>query len=236
MALLCAAFAALGTWQVHRRTWKLDLIARVDERVGAAASDAPARSEWPRLDPARDEYRHVRLVGTFDHTRETLVTASTELGYGFWVVTPLRTGDGSVVLVNRGFVPPELRDPSRRREGQMAGQVSVTGLLRLSEPGGAFLRRNDPGGHRWYSRDVAAIASARDLGETAPFFVDADRTRNPGSNPVGGLTVIDFPNNHLVYALTWYGLAAMSAGALGWLLRENLRGPEGTPLGPDRTD
>ena len=148
--------------------------------------------------------------------------AVTGLGGGFWVLTPLRRADGSLVLVNRGFVPGDRRDPATREAGQVAGEATVTGLLRLTEPKGAFLRSNAPKDDRWYSRDVAAIAAARDLTGVAPYFVDADATPNPGGLPVGGLTVIAFPNNHLVYAITWYGMALMLAGAVVYLLR---RGP-----------
>ncbi len=128
------------------------------------------------------------------------------------MVTPLRREDGSLVLVNRGFVPGSRKDPATRQEGQVSGPVEVVGLLRLTEPGGAFLRANDPGRDRWYSRDVAAIAAAKGLPDTAPYFVDADAAPNPGGLPIGGLTVVAFPNNHLVYAITWYGLALMLAG------------------------
>ncbi len=208
----------LGTWQVERRAWKLDLIARVDARVHAPAVSAPGPAEWPRVGPD-DAYRHVRLSGTFLHDRETLVQAVTERGGGFWVLTPLRRPDGSLVLVNRGFVPGDRRDPATREPGQVAGETTVTGLLRLTEPKGAFLRSNDPTDDRWYSRDVAAIAAARGLTEVAPYFVDAGATPNPGGLPVGGLTVIAFPNNHLVYAITWYGMALMLAGAMVYVLR-----------------
>jgi len=128
------------------------------------------------------------------------------------VLTPLRTTDGNVVLVNRGFVPPERREPATRRDAD-TGAVTVTGLLRMTEPKGAFLRTNDPSANRWYSRDVAAIAAARGLAPVAPFFIDADATLNPGGYPIGGLTVITFANNHLIYALTWFALAFMLANA-----------------------
>lgn len=212
--LLAAGFAGLGVWQVERRAWKLALIARVDARVHAAPSALPPRAEW-----TRDQvYRRVRVSGVFQNDRETLVQAVTELGPGWWVLTPLRT-DAATVLVNRGFVPQDLRDSRTRRKGQPAGPVTITGLLRESEPGGGFLRSNDSAGGRWYSRDVAAIARARGLANTSPFFVDADATPNPGGYPVGGLTVIDFPNNHLIYALTWFGLALLSIVGAVLLLR-----------------
>jgi surfeit locus 1 family protein len=210
--LAFAILVGLGVWQVHRLAWKRDLIARVDARVHAPAAPAPQPAEWPQVTATKDEYRHVRVTGSFLNDRETLVQAVTELGAGSWVLTPLKADDGAIYLVNRGFVPPDRRSPASRPDGQIAGETAVTGLLRLSEPGGAFLRRNDPAGERWFSRDVVAIAAARGLDDVAPFFIDADATRVPGGYPVGGLTVISFPNNHLVYAITWFGLATMLVG------------------------
>ena len=210
--LLAAAFAGLGVWQVERRAWKLDLIARVEAGVDAAPRALPRRWSEDRV------YTRVRTRGVFLHDRETLVQAVTDLGPGWWVLTPLRTATG-IALVNRGFVPGERRDPAARRAGQVAGPVTVTGLLRASEPGGGFLRGNDAAADRWYSRDVAAIARARGLGTTAPFFIDADASPSPGGFPVGGLTVVKFRNNHLVYALTWFALAGLSLGGAALLLR-----------------
>ncbi|CZT36315.1 SURF1 family protein [Rhizobium sp. 9140] len=205
---------ALGIWQVQRLFWKLDLIERVDARVHAAPVEAPRADQWSSITPGNDEYRHISVSGTFRHDAETLVQATTERGPGFWVVTPLVRDDGTTVLVNRGFVPPDRRDPSSRSAGNVPGSTRIVGLLRLSEPGGGFLRENDPSGDRWYSRDVAAIATARGLDHAAPYFIDADGTENPGGLPIGGLTRVVFPNNHLVYALTWFALAAMLIGAM----------------------
>ncbi|RYD42410.1 MAG: SURF1 family protein, partial [Sphingomonadales bacterium] len=123
--------------------------------------------------------------------------------------TPLET-PRFTLLVNRGFVPKDRRDAKVRAVGNVVGVVTVTGLLRLTEPEGAFLRSNDPAADRWFSRDVAAIAKARGLRNAAPYFVDADARPNPGGYPVGGLTVVRFPDNHLVYALTWFALCALS--------------------------
>uniref|UniRef100_UPI00313B2D6D SURF1 family protein n=1 Tax=Inquilinus sp. OTU3971 TaxID=3043855 RepID=UPI00313B2D6D len=210
---------ALGVWQVERRAWKLDLIARVDQRVAAEAVAPPGPSGWARVDADQDEYRHVRVSGRFLNDREAQVVASTVKGSGYWVLTPLQTEGGTVVLVNRGFVPTENRDPATRAAGQVEGPVTVTGLLRITEPKGGFLRSNAPSEERWYSRDVAAIAAARGLTNVAPYFIDADATPNPGGLPIGGLTVIAFPNSHLVYALTWFGLAALLALGVGYAVR-----------------
>lgn len=211
-------FAALGIWQLERLQWKLDLIARVEARIHAPPAPLPDAARWADLDRHDYEYRRVHAQGTFVHDRETLVQALTERGAGFWVLTPLRTTQG-LVLVNRGFVPPDKRDAASRAAGLVPGPVTVTGLMRASEPRGTLLRANDPVAGRWYSRDVAAIAEAQRLGAVAPFFIDADATPNPRGYPVGGLTVVKFRNSHLVYALTWFALAALSAAGAFLLLR-----------------
>ena len=152
----------------------------------------------------------------------TLVQAVTDYGAGFWVLTPMKTDAGWTVLVNRGFVPAERRAAATSGP---AGVTTATGLLRITEPKGGFLRSNDPAADRWYSRDVAAIARARRLSHVAPYFIDADATPNPGGYPIGGLTVIAFPNSHLSYALTWFTMAILSIVGLVLLLRRE-RGSE----------
>ncbi|EJC85715.1 hypothetical protein Rleg4DRAFT_7604 [Rhizobium leguminosarum bv. trifolii WSM2297] len=219
LALLAAALSALGTWQVQRLAWKRELIARVDERVHAAPVPAPAQADWGKVNAADDEYRRVSATGTLANDKETLVYASTVLGPGYWVMTPLSLADGTAILVNRGFVPIDRRDPATRREGELSGPVEITGLMRMTEPKGSLLQSNDAAADRWYSRDVAAIAQKRVAGAIAPYFIDADAAANPGGLPVGGLTIIHFPNNHLVYAITWYGLAAMAIALLLFILR-----------------
>lgn len=221
-ALVFVVFAALGTWQLVRLSWKLDLIARVEQRVHAKEVAVPSPIQWPTLTVANDEYRRVHLSGVFAAGQDTLVQAVTELGAGFWVLTPLKLADSSVVMVNRGFVPTEASRAVAPAIADGRTTSTVTGLLRLTQPGGGFLRKNDPINSRWYSRDVQAIAKVKGLTQVAPYFVDADALpaptgvppqSNANGVPTGGLTVIDFHNNHLVYALTWYALAAMVAGA-----------------------
>ena len=208
--VVIAGLLALGTWQVHRRTWKLDLIARVDARIHAAPVPAPDRATKD------DEYRRIVATGAFMPGKDSLVQAVTDRGPGWWVITPLRTVAGRTILVNRGYVA-DRRAPPPPPSGTAA--TSVTGLLRLSEPHGGFLHANDPAADRWYSRDVAAISERRALGPTVPYFIDAEGTHAGPGQPVGGLTVIAFPNNHLVYAITWYTLAVMAAaGFLYWVI------------------
>jgi surfeit locus 1 family protein len=201
-AMAVGGLASLGVWQLHRLSWKRDLIAKVESRVHAVPVPAPS-SAGPD-----DAYRRVMASGHFLHDRATLVQASTARGAGFWVLTPLQTDRGFTLLVNRGFVPPEARTRYARPEGS----IQITGLIRLTEPGGGFLRSNDPAANRWYSRDVSAIASARRLqAPVANYFIDAEQGA-PDALPAGGLTVLTFPNSHLSYALTWFALAALVAG------------------------
>ena len=231
LALLAAAaiagLVALGNWQVERRAWKLGLIAQVAERVHAPPVAAPAPAQWAGLTKANAEYRRVRASGTFLDERQTLVQAVTEQGGGYWVMTPLRLADGSTVLVNRGFVA----EPYRARVAPAgSGPSEVVGLLRMSEPGSGLLRHNDAARDQWFTRDVAAIAARRGLAadRVAPYFIDAAAVppppgADPKAWPVGGLTVTTFTNNHLGYALTWYGLALMVAAAAAYVGREEYR-------------
>lgn len=232
ISLLCAAlvawFVGLGVWQLERRAWKLDLMERVSLRLKAPAVALPAPAEWPGLQARDFEYRHVQVQGTWLHHKTVLTQATTALGQGFWVITPLLQNDGTAVLVNRGFVPSQQRTqwtPSPAPASAADEMVNLQGLMRKTEPDGGFLRHNDPQAQRWYSRDVRALASALQLPATAPFFVDAglpDATVQPnpeapradtGPWPREGLTIVRFSNTHLVYALTWFALAAMTAAA-----------------------
>ena len=221
--LIFVGFLALGVWQLERRVWKLNLIAEVDARAHAPPTPAPGPDAWKALTRVGDAYRHVRVQGRFLNGRETLVQAVTAYGAGDWVMTPLATDRGFTVLVNRGFVPDDRRERVSRKAGEIEGQTTVTGLLRLTEPHGAFLQANDPASDRWLSRDVDAIAAARRLDRAAPYFIDADARPNPGGLPIGGLTVIRFPNSHLVYAVTWFGMAALVLICIGVFVREERR-------------
>lgn len=224
--ILTGCLLALGTWQVNRLVWKRDLVARVEERAHAAPVEAPTASEWPALtDPAQYEYRRVKITGTFRHQDEVQVYTVTDLGPGYWVLTPLERQDGTRVIINRGFVPTDKRAPETRVDGEVAGTVEIVGLMRAPETGGLFLRTNDPQNDRWYSRNIAQITDAKKIENAAPFYIDADAPPNPGGFPVGGKTMLTFPNNHLSYAITWYILAGMVVAA-GWYVMRNLNAPK----------
>lgn len=217
--LLALLFAALGVWQVQRLQWKTQLIADVEARAHAAPVSAPAPDG---RDGEPLAYQAVRARGVFAHDRETLVQAVTDLGPGYWVLTPLAADRGFTVLVNRGFVPGERA--AARDWARPEGVQAVEGLLRVTEPNGGFLRANDPAGDRWRSRDVAAIAQAKGVtGPVATYFIDATDD-GQGGWPRGGLTVLKFSNSHLVYALTWFALAGLCLFGAWRFWREPLQG------------
>ena len=203
----------LGFWQLERLLWKSALVALIETRVHTAPGRIVAEPDWPRWTAADDEYRRVQLAGTLLHDKETLVhgnaprNARANVINGFFVLTPLRLPEGGTVIVNRGFVPPELADPARRPGSQPQGELVVTGLVRASQPRGWFVPKDDPAKGQWYSRDARTIAAATGLSRAAPFVVDADADPTQPW-PKGGLTVVRFPNNHFEYALTWFALAA----------------------------
>lgn len=231
---LLLVFVSLGVWQVKRLAWKVDLIQRVEQRLSMPPGELPAQAWLDGFDASTQEYLPVQTEGHWLYPLTVLTQATTELGSGYWVLTPLQRPDGNRVLVNRGFVPAQQRE-QWLNGGAVPGAaavVKVTGLLRLTEPEGGYLRRNDPGAQRWFSRDVAAIAQASGLTQVAPFFIDAGLpdatprlpdTQAPGTWPREGLTVVRFSNSHLVYAVTWFGLAAMVLAAMAFVVRYERR-------------
>lgn len=222
-------FIELGNWQLRRLSWKLNLIAEAHHNAKAPPVPAPGPARWAKINHGHEQFLHVRVTGKYLNQDETLVRGSSKLGYGFWVMTPLRSQRGFIVLINRGFISSSFpKTPAFRGMARPQETVTVTGLLRHSIPGGGFLRPNQPAKNLWYSRDVKAIASALHLPmhQVVPYFIDA--AARPGTHavrhpdfdinapkenyhwPVGGLTVIHFWNHHLNYAITWYCMAAMT--------------------------
>lgn len=222
-----AAFTVLttlGAWQLQRKAWKEELIGKIEARAYGEPDPLPPPSEWAHWSAKRDEYRRVRVTGAFLHEDETTVHGlmSAQRGQpvqGFYVLTPLRLRDGSSVIVNRGFVPTELRGAVRRAEGQLRGEVTMTGLMRAPEQHRLFVPANDPARNEWFTRDVGEIARSKGLDRIAPFLIDADATPNPGGWPKGGQTRLVIPNDHLQYALTWFGLALTLLGVFASTLR-----------------
>ena len=203
-AVMVVVFVLLGNWQVRRLTWKTDLIEAVDARAFGEPVGLPAQ-----FDPDQHAYLRVSVSGAFLDVEPVLVKAVTEIGPGYWAMSPLQTADG-ILWINRGFVPPD----HKGGQSWTSPEVPIDGLLRPNAPGGTLLEQNLPEVDRWVSRDTRAMSDARGLGATFDYFLDADHQSEPGGWPRGGLTLIKFSNSHLSYALTWYAMAILFVVAL----------------------
>jgi surfeit locus 1 family protein len=221
----------LGTWQVERKAWKEALITSLTARLDAPRVALPSAAAWPSLDAANDEYRRVTFSAVFDHAEEALVYAAPSAfrpdvsGLGYWVFTPARLADGSTVIVNRGFVPECRQDPKSRAEGQITGSVEIVGAMRWPDARHWFSPADQPEKSLWFSRDPGAIAAARHLRNAAPFYVEQEAPSPPGGLPQPGRLVVSLPNNHLQYAVTWYGLALALVVVFAIWARNSSRAP-----------
>jgi surfeit locus 1 family protein len=211
-----AVLVSLGIWQLHRLAWKEALIARIEARAKAPPGPLPPESQWAVLKPDEYEYRHVSLRGRFDG-REALVFRGSGPeageGPGYLVLAPLILPDGTAVIVNRGFAPGAAKDAVAH--ATPSGEVTVSGLMREPESRNLFTPADQPDKNQWFTRDPGAIAAHLGLAHAAPFSVDVDFSGDAKVLPRGGTTIIAFPNNHLGYALTWFGLALALAGVFG---------------------
>jgi surfeit locus 1 family protein len=222
---------SLGNWQVRRLAWKEDLIARASVRPNEPVQDLPSATDWPDFDVEAGEYRPYRLTGRFLHYEEALVFTSLPDpkgkfgGPGFWVVTPFMPEGGGTVLVNRGFAPQGRHLPAERGESASDKPVSVVGLMRPDESRGLFTPADRPDENIFYARNVESIGVAKGLlVPVAPFTIDLVASETPpGGLPQAGETRMTFANNHLQYAMTWYGLAAVLLAVFAAYVRTVLR-------------
>ena len=212
-----AILIGLGVWQLERKVWKEGLLAALAARLAAAPEALPPPSRWSSLDRQHDEFRRVSVRAAFQPGQEALVYAMASAlrpdvkGLGYWVFAPARLANGRVVVVNRGFVPDGRKDAASRVPA--AGPVDITGILRWPESHGLFTPDDDPRVNVWYVRDPAAIAAAKNWGAIAPFYIDMEAPQPPGGLPhVAPIATVRLSNNHLQYALTWFGLAACLVG------------------------
>ena len=231
--IVCAILVGLGVWQIQRLAWKEALIAQVFARLTAIPVAAPAPADWPRLDFAELEYQPVSVSGKFlnadeAHVIYTLTAPKGKAGgLGYLVMTPLATDTGWIVYVNRGFVPRDKKDSATRADGQIEDETTVAGLVRRPADRSWFMPNDNATGNEWFSRDPALYAANASLPSSgiAPYIIDANFDPSlPGGLPQGGETIVDFPNNHLGYAITWFGLALCCAGVFLAFARGRLRG------------
>ena len=226
-----AAFAlliGLGVWQLQRLQWKQGLIAEIETRTKAPPTSLSEAVALARKgdDPS---YLHVRVAGRFENDKERHLYAIAEGAPGWHLITPLTTDDGTVVLVDRGFVPDTMKEQATRPQSLIDGETSVTGLVRLPETQGTFTPNTEIERDRWYYRDLDGMARSMFADKPpnlAPFFLEAEESGPPGSWPRGGQTRLDLPNNHLQYALTWFLLALGLVVIYAVYVRQALRAPK----------
>ena len=226
----------LGTWQVERLQWKEGLIATRTTRSSGPPIALPADS----ADPESYEFSKTALAGRFLNDKEMYLAARSLNGNtGFHVVTPFLLDDGRAILIDRGWIPLDRKDPTTRAEGELAGRVSVDGLLRASQKQSWLVPDNDPKMNVWFYVDVPAMAREAGLARVEPYFIEAGPAKNPGGYPIGGQSHIELPNNHLEYAITWYSFA-VSLAVIYFLYHRNLAreeeakrraGADGEPAG-----
>jgi surfeit locus 1 family protein len=204
----------LGTWQIERKEWKEELIEVLRQRAATAPVVLPPPEQWVTPKSASDEFKRVTFRAVFDHSQEayvytvgsTLRPDVTEPGY--WIFTLAKLPVGSIVVVNRGFVPQARQDPRTRADGQVEGAIEIVGAMRWPEQRGTFTPQDDPAHNVWYLRDHRVIAAAKGWSEVGPFFIDQEAPQAPGGLPRAAALTVQLRNEHLQYALTWYGLAA----------------------------
>lgn len=224
--VMVAVLAGLGIWQLQRRVEKHELIAALTERLAAAPVPLPPSSEWKDLSPARDEFRRVSFTATFVPKPDAMVYSSGSAvredisGPGTWAFLPVRLADGSIVVVNAGFVQNTMQD--RAQQDRAVGRlvtgtpVVLTGYLRFPESAGALTPHEDIGKRLWFTRDQRAMALALGWGEVAPFYIDLESPVPAAGVPKPGPLVVHLKDDHLQYAITWFGLAAAVLIAFGF--------------------
>ena len=212
----------LGTWQVQRLTWKSELIARFEDRLVRDPLPLPGR-----IDPesVKDfDYRRVYATGHFRHDQEMLIGPRMMEGKdGYLVVTPLeRDGEGTTVLVNRGWIDKQHKDQKSRPEGLPQGEVTVEGLLREPWKKNMFTPDNNLAKGEFYFPDVVQMAERTGsqavwVEETMQPDLIVSWDREAKGVPIGRPAEVNLRNNHAQYIFTWYALSAATSVML-WMV------------------
>lgn len=227
---------SLGLWQLHRLAWKEGLLAEIAARADAPPVALPPQSEWSALKPQDYDYRHVEATGRYLYADTALVYTpgiSQAEGPGYMLLTPLTLASGGTVIVNRGFVPLDL-GAKLRDQSAPAGDIRVTGLMQPPQSRTLFTPADAPDKGQFFSRDPAALAAHFHLAPVAPFVIDVDATPGAKAWPLSGTTERSLPNNHLGYALTWFGLALGLAGVYGAFVLRQVKPSVAAPKAPEQ--
>jgi cytochrome oxidase assembly protein ShyY1 len=221
-----AILMSLGTWQLQRKAWKDELITTLNQRLTAAPVDLPPPAQWASLRQERDEFTRVKFRADYPPGKEALVWATGSAlrddvkSPGVFVFTLARLASGEMVVVNRGFVADQKPTGATARPAPVLGAAEITGILRWPEPKGWELTTAyDRGAQLWFVRDHRAMAQENSWGAVAPFYIEREAQTPADGLPPPGPLKPNLPNNHLQYAMTWYGLALVLLGVFGFWVR-----------------
>lgn len=227
MLALTALWIGLGVWQVDRLAWKEGLIAQVTARFTQPPAPLPPADQWPGLTLDDWDFRPVSFTGHYLSGKTVpvfvgLTDAKGKYdGPGYWIMAPFAPDSGGTVWIDLGFVP---QDQSASYVGDKSvpqGHMSITGVATISEDPGTFTPAPDTTNHIEWVRSPARLSAMAGLPD-APLNLVIDLPAGPpGALPQGGETTIDFPNNHLGYAYTWFGFAIITPALLAaWVWRQ----------------
>jgi cytochrome oxidase assembly protein ShyY1 len=222
--IMVVLLIGLGLWQLQRRADKHILIAALSERLAEQPVALPNQSEWASLTPARDEFRRVRLSATYESRPDVMVytfasAVRPDVGVGTWAFLPARLAGGGTVVINAGFVQNTSQDRSQQDRAVrplVTGQpAAMTGYLRFPEKPGVLTPSPASDKRLWFSRDVGAMAQALGWENVAPFYIDLETPVPASGVPKPGPLDVHLKDDHLQYAITWFGLAAALLIAFG---------------------
>ena len=230
--VMVALLVGLGLWQLERRLEKHALIAALAERLEAAPEPLPAPSQWSALTAAKDEFCRVSFAATFARAPDVMVYSSGSAvradvsGPGTWAFLPARLASGQTIVVNAGFVENAMQDrvvEDRAVAKLLTGvPVALTGYLRFPESPGFLTPAENRASRLWFVRDQLAMAHALGWGEVAPFYIDLEAPVPLGGVPKPGPLQLHLKDDHMQYAITWFGLAGAALIVFGaWWLRQS---------------
>lgn len=231
--VMVSVLASLGVWQLRRKDEKRALIAALTERLAGAPVALPPATQWPALNPAHDEFQRVRFSATFERKPDVMVYSSGSAvrddipGPVTWAFMPARLADGRTVVINAGFVQNTMQDRAQQDRAVTrlvtGTPVELTGYLRFPERPGWFTPNADVAKRLWFSRDHLAMAQALGWDEVAPFYIDLESPVPASGTPKPGPLQVHLKDDHLQYAITWFGLALVVAIAFAFWVRSQRR-------------
>ena len=233
-ALMVGVLASLGVWQLQRRIEKHALIDALTERLALAPIALPPSSQWSSLTSARDEFRRVSFTATYERKPDAMVYGAgsavrTDVsGPGTWAFLPAKLASGETVVVNAGFVQNTMQERAQEDRAVaplVTGKpIDLSGYLRFAEAAAKLTPAADAGKRLWFNRDHIAMARALGWGDVAPFYVDLETPVPPSGTPKPGPLDVHLKDNHLQYAITWFGLALVVLIAFGaWVVQNRRR-------------